>query len=494
MRWAHSVRTPMLPTDPADGMGVDRTIVHHMVRDVDQIQDTQDFSGLPNEDQIFNQKGLRFRLYLLAMIIDMIVVLSSFAAASLIRFGSYLPSGLFALVASTTAVYLLGAFSWGAYSLDALTNVKTGTRRSLTALFYTFALLFLIFFFLKVDPEVSRVMTILSFVIAATVLVMARSFFSSWMNRRYSARLVRRVFIQDIDQPLNEHRLHGEEWVVAACPEPSRADMQMEFARLIYGADRVIVSCSREKAARWADALRWSGVQSELLFPENDQISPIGVATYNNALTLVIACGPLSFGQRFAKRTLDLIVASVLLVVTAPIWILAAIAVKLDSKGPIIFRQERVGEGNVPFEIYKFRTFAAEATDADGDVSVSRVDTRVTRVGRFLRRSSIDEIPQLFNVLIGNMSMVGPRPHALGSKAENKLFWEIDATYWHRHALKPGITGLAQVRGFRGATDLESHLQDRVRADLEYIKDWSIPRDLLIMLQTALVLIHPNAY
>ena len=465
-----------------------------MAQEVNQIQDSEDFPGTFADEPVFNQKGLRIRLYLLAMVIDLVVVLSSFAVASFIRFGANFPTGWWELVASTTAVYLLGAFSWGAYSLDALTNVKIGTRRALTALLYTFALLFLIFFFLKVDPEVSRAMTIISLALSATLLISIRSLFSGWVDRNYRSRLVRRVFIQDIDQPLNEHRLHGEEWVVAACPEPSRADMQMEFARLIYGADRVIVSCSREKAARWADALRWSGVQSELLFPENDEISPIGVATYNNALTLVIASGPLSFGQRFAKRTLDLIVASGLLIVSAPIWILAAIAIKLDSKGPIIFRQERVGEGNVPFEIYKFRTFSVEATDADGDVSVSRVDSRVTRVGRFLRRNSIDEIPQLLNVLIGNMSMVGPRPHALGSKAENKLFWEIDATYWHRHALKPGITGLAQVRGFRGATDLESHLQDRVRADLEYIKDWSIPRDLLIMLQTALVLVHPNAY
>lgn len=118
----------------------------------------------------------------------------------------------------------------------------------------------------------------------------------------------------------------------------------------------------------------------------------------------------------------------------------------------------------------------------------------MTRVGAFIRKTSIDELPQLINVLKGDMSIVGPRPHPLGSRAANKLFWEVDDRYWHRHAAKPGLTGLAQVRGYRGATRLEADLTDRLHADLEYLDTWSIWRDLLIIFMTFRVLVHRNAY
>jgi lipopolysaccharide/colanic/teichoic acid biosynthesis glycosyltransferase len=118
----------------------------------------------------------------------------------------------------------------------------------------------------------------------------------------------------------------------------------------------------------------------------------------------------------------------------------------------------------------------------------------VTRIGRFIRRTSIDELPQLVNVLLGDMSIVGPRPHAIGSQAGEKLFWEVDERYWLRHALKPGLTGLAQVRGLRGATEHESDLADRLDADLEYLRGWSLWRDLRILVATAKVVIHHRAY
>ena len=129
-----------------------------------------------------------------------------------------------------------------------------------------------------------------------------------------------------------------------------------------------------------------------------------------------------------------------------------------------------------------------------GARSTGRHDDRVTRVGRFIRAHSLDELPQLFNVLRGEMSIVGPRPHALGSRAEDKLFWDIDTSYWHRHAVKPGLTGLAQVRGYRGATETVSDLSNRLQADLEYLSGWSLWRDIAIIFATFRVLIHRNAY
>ena len=181
-----------------------------------------------------------------------------------------------------------------------------------------------------------------------------------------------------------------------------------------------------------------------------------------------------------------------------PVWgvvmLLVAAAIVLESPGPVLFRQTRVGRGNAMFNILKFRSMRAEASDMQGRRSTGRGDDRITRVGAFIRRTSIDELPKLINVIRSEMSIVGPRPHALGSLAGDKLFWEVDGRYWHRHACKPGLTGLAQVRGFRGATHLEDDLVNRLQADLEYLENWSIWRDFKIILMTFQVIIHRNAY
>jgi lipopolysaccharide/colanic/teichoic acid biosynthesis glycosyltransferase len=174
-------------------------------------------------------------------------------------------------------------------------------------------------------------------------------------------------------------------------------------------------------------------------------------------------------------------------------FVLAA-AIKLDSRGPVLFRQIRMGRGNRLFQMLKFRTMRWECSDVDGSRSAMRGDRRITRLGRFLRRTSLDELPQLLNVLWGDMSIVGPRPHALGTRAGDDLLWTIDDRYWDRHAIKPGLTGLAQVRGLRGATAAHSDLIERVDADLEYIHGWHVARDLAILLRTVTVLVHPNAH
>lgn len=135
-----------------------------------------------------------------------------------------------------------------------------------------------------------------------------------------------------------------------------------------------------------------------------------------------------------------------------------------------------------------------ESCDSDGRRSTARDDDRITPLGRILRRTSLDELPQLFNVVEGDMSLVGPRPHALGSLAGDQLFWHVDRRYWLRHAIKPGITGLAQVRGFRGATDHRDDLMLRLQCDLEYASRWSLFIDAYILLRTFAVLVHKRAY
>jgi lipopolysaccharide/colanic/teichoic acid biosynthesis glycosyltransferase len=146
------------------------------------------------------------------------------------------------------------------------------------------------------------------------------------------------------------------------------------------------------------------------------------------------------------------------------------------------------------FDVLKFRSMREECSDASGTRSASLRDDRVTAVGRFMRRTSLDELPQLLNVLAGQMSIVGPRPHALGSTAEDSLFWHIDQRYFQRHAIKPGMTGLAQVRGFRGATDRRDDLTNRLLSDLEYSTGWTIWRDMKIVAGTFAVLAHPQAF
>jgi putative colanic acid biosynthesis UDP-glucose lipid carrier transferase len=169
-----------------------------------------------------------------------------------------------------------------------------------------------------------------------------------------------------------------------------------------------------------------------------------------------------------------------------------AVAIKMDSPGPVLFRQRRYGFNNEDIEVLKFRTMYHFRPPEVGFVQATRDDPRVTRLGALLRKSSLDELPQLFNVLGGSMSLIGPRPHAI---AHNEQFVPLVASYDARHKVKPGITGWAQVNGFRGETDNIEKMRARVEHDIYYIENWSLWFDLKILILTALVVwTHPNAY
>jgi exopolysaccharide biosynthesis polyprenyl glycosylphosphotransferase len=266
------------------------------------------------------------------------------------------------------------------------------------------------------------------------------------------------------------------------------------LSRIIAPYDRVVISCHFERRPAWATFLKSQDVGGEILLDRDLLHGAVAIGAYGNDDTLILSRGPLSLTSRLQKRAFDMVVSLAALLVFAPLMLVVAILIKLESRGPVFFQQTRVGVGNRQFQILKFRSMRVESSDSDGNVSTQRDDPRITRVGNFIRRTSIDELPQLFNVLRGDMSIVGPRPHALGSLAGDNLFWEVTQTYWIRHALKPGITGLAQIRGFRGATDSAEALEDRVRADLEYVSNWSLSQDMVILLRTARVLVHKNAY
>jgi lipopolysaccharide/colanic/teichoic acid biosynthesis glycosyltransferase len=162
----------------------------------------------------------------------------------------------------------------------------------------------------------------------------------------------------------------------------------------------------------------------------------------------------------------DRAIALAALAFLAPLMLSIAVAIKLDSRGPVLFKQRRFGFNDRPIEVWKFRTMRSDCADADCRLQTTRRDPRVTRLGRFLRKSSLDELPQLFNVLKGEMSIVGPRPHAVATKAEGRLFQDVVDRYAARHRVKPGITGWAQVNGWRGETDTIEKVQKRVEYDL----------------------------
>jgi Undecaprenyl-phosphate glucose phosphotransferase len=196
------------------------------------------------------------------------------------------------------------------------------------------------------------------------------------------------------------------------------------------------------------------------------------------------------------KWLFDKIVGSLALLCVFPIMVAVAIAIKLDSRGPVLFRQKRYGFNNELIEIYKFRSMYVDQADVDANKLVTVGDPRVTRVGRFIRKTSLDELPQLFNVVFaGNLSLVGPRPQAQHAKSANRLYDEAVDGYFARHRVKPGITGWAQIHGWRGETNSQEKIQQRVEHDLYYIENWSILLDLYILLRTPFALLRTeNAY
>ncbi len=210
---------------------------------------------------------------------------------------------------------------------------------------------------------------------------------------------------------------------------------------------------------------------------------------------LDLADRPLSGWNAFAKRSFDLVVAVIALILLSPVMLVAALAVRLSGPGPILFRQRRYGFNNEVISVLKFRSMHHHMSDPAAKVVVTRGDPRVTPVGRILRRSSIDELPQLFNVLAGTLSIVGPRPHAVNAHTEHRLWDEVVDGYFARHRVKPGITGWAQINGWRGEIDAPEKIQRRVEFDLEYIDRWSVLFDLYIVVMTPLRLLQgENAY
>ena len=204
---------------------------------------------------------------------------------------------------------------------------------------------------------------------------------------------------------------------------------------------------------------------------------------------------PLKGWGLFLKNVFDRVVAALAIIAFSPVMLAVAAAIKLESKGPVIFKQKRYGFNNELIQVYKFRSMYTDRCDAHATTLVSKEDPRVTRVGRIIRKSSLDELPQLFNVLTGQLSLVGPRPHATQAKAANALYEQVVDGYFARHKVRPGITGWAQINGWRGETDTREKIEQRVKYDLDYIDHWSLTFDIKILAHTPFALFKSeNAY
>ena len=195
---------------------------------------------------------------------------------------------------------------------------------------------------------------------------------------------------------------------------------------------------------------------------------------------------PLQRGQFALKRTMDIAGASIALVALAPVLLTVAALVKLDSRGPVLFSQIRWGMNGRKIRVYKFRSMRTDMCDATGVAQTVKNDPRITRIGVILRRTNIDELPQLINVLKGDMSLVGPRCHAIGMLAAGRLYEELVPHYHLRHRMRPGITGLAQMRGLRGPTDRSDKARARIVSDLYYVENFSVWLDVRIMVGTVI--------
>ncbi len=268
-------------------------------------------------------------------------------------------------------------------------------------------------------------------------------------------------------------------------------DALIELSRETAIDDIVIAVPPDADALDTVAQLRWRlrGVAVEVyimpyLAQGPDVVLPVEM--FGSVALMVVQRRPLTHAQAMRKRMVDVALGLLLLVLLLPVFVVVALLVKLDSPGPVLFRQPRLGFNDRPFTVLKFRSMYANASDLMAARQTSRCDPRVTRVGKWLRKLSLDELPQLFNVLSGDMSLVGPRPHAPHTRAGGQLLKDAMAEYVIRHQVKPGITGWAQVNGARGELVTMEDLRRRVTFDLEYIQKWSVWFDLRIISMTVI--------
>ena len=468
--------------------------------------------GLPLDLAIFASRILEFTLVLISGAIAILVIndgLSTVDVAVHLR-----------VVFITAIAFAVLAESFGCYDLDAQFSLRLAWQRILTSWIASALFMMTLGFILKASDVVSRGWAGSWFLAGGTVLLLSRAG-STFLIRRLKSRgtFNQRVaifgagpqgirfaeYVQSQDRltisliGFFDDRRDGRVPSLAA-NVPLLGNLSALVSMIRDGkVDQVVV------ALPWSAEVRLQQIVSRLaLTPVKIRLAP-DLASFAFARRPIVVLGdipmltlferPISGFDAVIKTAEDKIAGGLILVLIAPILVLIAIAIKLDTKGPVFFRQPREGFNNRPFRVFKFRTMFHDRSEFDAISQASRTDPRVTRVGRVLRRTSLDELPQLFNVMRGEMSLVGPRPHAASTRAGGRLFSDVVVSYAARHKVKPGITGWAQVCGWRGETDTEDKLVNRLEHDLYYIENWTIWFDFYILFRTVgSVLLPKNAF
>lgn len=283
--------------------------------------------------------------------------------------------------------------------------------------------------------------------------------------------------------------------LVAGYPKLGTVPELVEFARSAR-LDMLIVSLPLTAGGRVREMLKklWVlPVDIRLSAHTNKMAFKQRAFSYIGAMPFVkLADRPISGWHFVRKRIFDTIISATLLILLMPLMVVTAIAIKLDSKGPVFFRQKRHGFNNEIIDVWKFRSMYSDKCDPAAKVVVTKSDSRVTHVGAFIRKTSLDELPQLWNVLLGELSLVGPRPHAVHAHLENQPWNEVVDGYFARHRVKPGVTGWAQINGWRGEVDNVEKIKKRTDYDLYYIENWSLAFDLYILAMTPIKLMDTN--
>nr|WP_244574437.1 undecaprenyl-phosphate glucose phosphotransferase [Cohaesibacter sp. ES.047] len=442
--------------------------------------------------------------------------------ASLIVGGGYLfdmqiPLLLSMLGAGIFVLFLLAA---DGYQIHALNSVAPQIGKVIGA-WTLVTILFLLINFLSGTPlEENRSWLGLWFIVGIGASGVARAIESTLILRwKNNGRLERRAVIvgggkpaADIIQTLesqdgNDIRICGifddrdderSPAIVEGYPKLGDVDDLVEFSRLCK-IDMLIVTIpvtAENRVLQMLHKLWVLPLDIHLSAHMNKMQFRRRTYSYVGKLpTVPVFAKPIAHWGSLGKRLFDLFFATLALIVLSPVFLITAIAIKRDSEGPIIFKQKRLGFNNEEVVVWKFRSLYHNQSDQTAKKSVTKNDDRVTPVGRFIRRTSIDELPQLFNVLSGTLSLVGPRPHVSHQQTNNRLFEEVADGYMARHKVKPGITGWAQIHGWRGEVDDEEKLKERVQHDIYYIENWSLALDFYILFITPFKLLsQENAY
>lgn len=454
-----------------------------------------DFETLERLDRLKGLKRFRSMLSMWSVLADTASIILGFYAASFLYLGSASSDHASNMVAVCVPLFLIFSLSNNAHNTRKVDNLWSGIGAAMGALVMAASSLLLIAFFLKVGAEFSRGVFFLGIFLSLSGIVVFRALTRVIVAKRLKQGIYSILCVYD-GVPMGAKPGPGaiDARAMGLHPDLSSAVAVNRLGMLAKGMDRVVVHCAPQARLAWALALKTLDVRCEIVVPELDHFAALSISKRSGHTSLLLNSGRLAWNHQLVKRGFDLLLSLAALPFLLPLFVVVGVLIKLDSKGPVFFRQERIGLGNRPFMIWKFRTMRTEMCDAHGTRSTSRDDDRITRLGAFLRRTSVDELPQILNVLSGDMSLVGPRPHALGSRAEDSLFWDIDHRYWQRHVVKPGLTGLAQIRGFRGATEQKADLTMRLQSDLEYVTTWSLRSDIRILLGTVAVLFHKNAF